>query len=266
MKEGFKYTYQVGIIALIFELISLGVVLMLTYVITKVLFYIFIPLPFTLAVIGLINIIINTTEGFYSKEIIFTFETLVVALCITTFAITGLYPWLFLPFFVQLAIVVLIIYYKEFRMKSEQEIDERVELQTPADLKEKATENPQKEIIISEIENLKEQEEKKYYEKNKILSKIKLRGILSVALLSISIYGVWCFTYMNEKTKEEKNLSQYEKLMKNIDSLKISVISLKDSLYKTIKLNEAVIKIKHIKENEPILKKNGRIKTMNNKK
>ncbi len=254
-----KDTYPVGKITFIIELASIVLVLLLTYFITQDYFYLLIPLLFILSVISLINFIINKTENYYSEKIIFTFETLIVALLVATFAITGLYPWLFLPFFIQLLIVILIVSYKVLNSQSENLIDNRVKLYKKS--LQNVQHNQNAEWIRLKIDHYKYEETNNIIKQN--LPKIKAYGISSAILLFISIYLVWYFPYVNEKAKEEKNISQYEKLIKNIDSLKISVISLKDSLYKTMKLNEAVIEKKHIKENKPNNKTNERIKTMN---
>ncbi|MCL5028408.1 MAG: hypothetical protein M1480_05235 [Bacteroidetes bacterium] len=224
-------TYPQSSIAFVIELISIASVSVLTYILTKNFFYLFIPLPFILAVIGLINIIIKKTKEFYSNEIIFTFETIVVALLIATFAITGIYPWLFLPFFIQLLIVVLIVFYKEFRLSSEKAVNNLVEIYIKR-LHKKAEDKKNDESIRLEIEDYKFNQTNAHYKKHKIISKIKVYGISCAALLFISIYLVWYFPYYNEKTKEEKNNSYNDKLIKKIDSLEFSIISLKDSLSK----------------------------------
>ncbi len=217
----------------IIQFISIIIVLKITHCITNNYIPLFLPLFFLLSVSLVINIIINRVKNFYSHEIVFTYESLLIALLVATFANTSLFPMLFIPFFIQLFVVILVINYKELKNFSEEQIKNRISRKHEEILNDLSNEREQdKKIIENRILIMRDEERSKYFSDYQLTRKIKNYGIASIILISISIYLVWCFPYLKEKEKEEKSNNYNKELIKKIDSLEFSVTSLKDSLSK----------------------------------
>ena len=165
-----------------------------------------------------------TVQDFYSDPLITIYEAIIGALIISTYTLIGIYSELFIPVIVQVIVVILLVCYKIFKSQTENKIKADIELNEGS----------------NEDEALIEKTKNDHYKKNKIPLKINAYGYASILLLFFSLVLVYQFPYNEEKVKKEQNNTQYQILNNKIDSLNLSILSLKDSLNNLMKYNQAM--------------------------
>lgn len=167
-------------------------------------------------------------RGFIEEYLIITFEGIVVALIIATFALVGIYPLLFIPCISQGILLYLVVSYKKLKWESERAIEARSNELHPNE--------------ISYAEKMNEVKVK-YFRDNNLVSKINSRIIYGLLLLSTSLVLVIYIPIKDEIEKKEKNYEanshinyhikcineNIETLERSLDSLKYEINRQKDS-------------------------------------
>jgi hypothetical protein len=151
-------------------------------------------------------------EDFLPEYVVNTFEDIVVALIIATVAVTGIYYELFIPSIIQIIVLSIILKYKKFKSDTDRAVEASIKLK-------KANSDAEKENAKNE-----------YYGENSVLRTIKIYVSSSFALIFIAILFVWYFPFTIENNNRSLDNSINNKLINKIDSLKMDINSLKDSL------------------------------------